>query len=306
MTQTLSILSPIFILLILGYALRSQKVLQEGFWDGLNRAIYFVFFPSLIVYKLSTTKLDYESGLDILLVGLIGLAIMTAVAVISSKAFDLRKTDLPVMVQAFIRFNAFLFLAFVDVLLEEEFFVFAILISVMSIIFVNTLSVYFLSAQDDAKSWEALVNTGGQLAKNPLVIASIVGLFINGFALTLPPVAENSLRLLSEPTLVLGVLSVGAGLHWRNLWERKYLVLYICATRLILHPLIVFVIGRWFGLEEPLLFMLCLFAGNSTAISSYILTKEMKGDHQLMSSVITALVLFSLPTLMGIIYLFTA
>ena len=306
MTQTLSILSPIFILLILGYALRSQKVLQEGFWDGLNRAIYFVFFPSLIVYKLSIAKLDYESGFDILLVSLIGLAVMTVIAVVSSKIFSLRTTDLPVMVQAFIRFNAFLFLAFVDVLLDEEFFVFAILISVVSIIFVNALSVYFLSAQKGAKLWQTLYNTSGQLAKNPLVLASIVGLFINSFALVLPQVLENSLRLLSEPTLVLGVLGVGAGLHWRNLWERKYLVLYICATRLLLYPLIVFIVGRWFGLEESLLFVLCLFAGNSTAISSYILTKELKGDFRLMSSVITALVLFSLPSLMGLIYLFTS
>ena len=53
MMPVIESLAPVFLLIVLGYALRRKRFLYEGFWEGADRLTYFVLFPSLIIHTLA-------------------------------------------------------------------------------------------------------------------------------------------------------------------------------------------------------------------------------------------------------------
>ena len=57
MTPMIESLAPVFLLIVLGYALRRKRFLSEGFWEGADRLTYFVLFPALIIHTLARADL---------------------------------------------------------------------------------------------------------------------------------------------------------------------------------------------------------------------------------------------------------
>ncbi len=74
----------------------------------------------------------------------------------------------------------------------------------------NVLSVYALIAHADQPHGPA-PNPLLALLKNPIVIACIVGLCVAAANIELPELLDDSLRILGDAALALGLLSAGAG-----------------------------------------------------------------------------------------------
>jgi predicted permease len=57
----LGILAPDFALIALGFALRGWARFGDEFWPGLERVVYFVFFPALLFQALAQSRVEFGS-----------------------------------------------------------------------------------------------------------------------------------------------------------------------------------------------------------------------------------------------------
>ncbi|WP_337560128.1 AEC family transporter [Duodenibacillus massiliensis] len=74
--------------------------------------------------------------------------------------------------------------------------------------------------------------------KNPLIIATLLGLAVNCAGLKLPVPAETFLQHLGSASLAMGLLCIGAGLQWKAFKEELSLMAASSVQRLVAVPLV--------------------------------------------------------------------
>lgn len=69
---TALLLLPDFALILLGAALRRWMHLGDHFWQGVEKLVYFILFPALLINAITKTHLDLGAAVPLLATG--GLA----------------------------------------------------------------------------------------------------------------------------------------------------------------------------------------------------------------------------------------
>ncbi len=302
-------LIPTFLVILLGFGLRLISFSSEEIWRQIERTVYFVLFPALIVRILATA--DFTS-LQLLSTGAALLAGLFSTLIIVS---GLRRTIGPTMglegpayssvFQGSMRWNGFIALAAAEALygtpgLTVASLAVAVLVPTVNVLSIATLSRHTAETQTDFRS------IFKQFARNPLIIACLAGLALNISGIGLLESVEKSADLLGRAALALGLLAVGAGLNIKAMLNAKVLVFVACGLKLIFFPLAIAGFAKMFGVTGLSYQVAILCGAVPTASSSYILTRQFGGDATLMASIITATTLLSMLTMPLLIPLLSA
>ena len=302
MHNIITTLIPIFMLITLGYVFKRLSFPALEFWPMMDKFTYYILFPSLLIYKLSTAQLSNINSFDVVLTMLISLVLMLLLTLLLGRFKHIENRAFTSVIQGSIRFNTYVFLALVDALLGDSGLVIAAVIMAFAIPFINFLCIgafsYFVN-KDDLNVLKFLKS----IFTNPLIVACLVGGILNISGVMLPIIALKTLAILSAAALPLGLLSVGVGLELSHIGSAKYELFLSVVLKLILFPLVIFGVAYFFNLTKEALLVLILFASMPTASSSYILARQLGGDLKLMSSIITVQTLISIAT-MGVIISF--
>lgn len=274
------ILLPDFALILFGLVLRRHFEYSAEFWRHLERLVYYVMFPSLLFRAVARTELALFSAVDMLLVG-VGFTMAGVVASYMARYFfGADQRALASSIQCGFRFNTYVGLAIIDRLSGANgLATFALLVGVMVPI-VNALSVWFLARASGSPLWK-------ELARNPLIIATLSGLAVNLGGIPLPETLHHLLDLFAAAALPLGLLSVGAGLRTEGIRAALGLINYMTAVKLLWVPAVAWGLCEFFALEGVYRQAAMVLATLPTASSAYILAIRMKGDGQLVASIIT-------------------
>lgn len=103
----LAALVPIFALIALGHLLRRLDFPGDGFWPQLERLVYYVLFPALLVQKLATAPVDGSRILPVAAAVLM-LAAMTVLVLALRWALPVDGPGFTSVYQGSIRFNTYL------------------------------------------------------------------------------------------------------------------------------------------------------------------------------------------------------
>ncbi|MEZ5764139.1 MAG: hypothetical protein R3D69_07735 [Xanthobacteraceae bacterium] len=189
MTSVIAALLPVFLLIVLGFVLRRYLLKEETHWIGLERLVYFVLFPSLLIETLS------KANLSSVPIGGVGGALLLAVLTVAALCLLLRPIlqsrfgiDGPAFTsifQASIRWQTFVALAVANNLYGDRGVALASVAMVAMIPLLNVLSVTVLAryARPHRLSFPELLST---IARNPLIWACVVGLGLNLSGLPIP------------------------------------------------------------------------------------------------------------------------
>lgn len=290
-------LIPIFLLILLGYIFKRIGFPHIEFWKHLDRFNYFVLFPSLLIYKLSTAKTDTVQSIDFIVVTALSIILVALFLIIYNHRNGGFKNDsFTSIFQGGIRFNTYVYLALVNALFHDKGLIIAALLITFMIPLLNLLCIGSFSYYINT-SKITLLSFLRSVFKNPLILACLFGGSLNFFDIRLPFVIENSLSILSHAALPLGLLSVGVGLHFANLYQMKKEILLSSVAKLFLLPLTILFLGKIFGVESLYLSIIVIFGTIPTATSAYILAKELGGDIKLISSIISFQTLVSIFTI---------
>lgn len=300
MTAAFSALLPIFLVILAGYGLRLINFTSEEAWRLVERIVYFVLFPALILNTIAEAELRSLQVVPmagaLLSALLVAAFILTVLRRTIGGRIGLKGPAYSSVFQGSLRWNGFVALAAVGVVFGPQGVTAAALAIAVLVPTVNVLSVLILSrhASDQPSDVVRILKL---LARNPLILACAAGLILNFTGLGLPGPLGPTADLLGRAALTLGLLSVGAGLDIRSALGGKALVVLACSLKLVIIPIMVALFCHFYGVEGLTRQVAIMCGAVPTASSSYVLARQLGGDHNLMAAIITASTLIALASL---------
>ena len=300
MIQMINILFPSIALIGLGFYLFQSKTLDEKFWNGAEKLNYYILFPSLLFSSLAQANINMGNIHDILSVIFIVMFLMIVSIYLFAYIQKSPVSETGVYVQSLIRFNTYIGLSIATTLNNPE--IKSILVNILAIAipFVNVVSILSLTPKNQLN----FKNIGLSLIKNPLISSCVLGIAFNLFNIPIWSGFVGLLNAFSSSSLMLGLLCVGTAIQLNSIREYLSKALLISFLRLLIMPLIAWLCMIFFQLSHEVTIAIIIFFAIPTASSAYILTKLLKGNYQLMASVIslqTILSVFSLALILSLL-----
>lgn len=295
MNAVLSALCPIFLLIALGALLKARRFPSADFWPQAERLTYFVLFPALLTASVAGAEIPVGTALAA--GGAVFLAeLLVALAVLAARPFfGLPGPVFSSVFQGSIRHNTYVGLTAVFALFGSRGVALASVAILAIIPLVNALSVTVVARYGRGASMSG-TRLAREVAANPLILACLLGFGLNlaGWGRGLH---VETLNLLGRASLTIGLLSVGAGLRFRGFTEFLRPILFSGPAKLLFLPLLALLLLRFFGLSGEVVAVMVLFAGLPASVSSFILARQLGGDHECMAAIITVQTLFAAATL---------
>ena len=292
--NTVWLLAPDLTLIAIGFVLYRSYFRDQAFWPVLEKLTYFVLFPALLFATVSRTPLRAAEAGPTLVAVLGAVAAGIALGYLAKPVLRADARQFASGVQCAFRFNSYVFLALSHRLAGEAGVSLAAVIIGIAVPPINVAAV-----------WPLARNSGGgfvkELARNPLLLATVGGLLFNLLGLRLPELAENTLLRLGSASLVLGLLSAGAGLRLGALAERDAavrartltLAAWFLAVKLIAMPLVAFTLTHLLALPPMPAQIAVAYAALPTAPAAYILASRMGGDGAFVAMLVSATLIAS-------------
>lgn len=287
------------LMIIVGMLLKRFNVLNEQHSSLLSKIVLNISLPSLIFTNIATADIGGDMiYLPIISFGLSFICVLIGLAYSKIRGYSKVKTWTIIILLAMMN-TAFIGYPIVLGVYGNEGFLHAIFydlaIAVMFVIFGVTLSNVF----------------GGdkrEVLKNGLTFiplwAIVLGIIFNVFNIPMGYVLENSLNYLGNSAIPLIMLSLGLTINFREF--RSYLSDNLCLSffRLLLAPVILYVILLWVGFDGLILRVSVLESAMPTAMNALVLAITYDLDVELVSSVVfvtTILSLITLPVIISIL-----
>jgi predicted permease len=265
------VITPIFLLILLGAVMRRWFGLREDFWPQLDRLIYFVFFPALLFNSLSHFKIDLGAATPMLLVAALYMLSGIVLGYIAKFIFHAPPKVFAATFQSSFRFNSYVGLAIAGGLHGQDGLADIGLLMGFMVPVANVAAVLMLARHSESH-WlkEILIN--------PLILSTAGGIAFSLLGLGLPVFIDDTLKHLSLASLPMGLIAVGAGLRLQGLHSHRGTLWYGVAVKLLVLPAIAWGLALLFGLSGVYLHIAVLMAALPVSTVSYVMAKRMGGD----------------------------
>lgn len=303
-TNVLAALLPVALLIGFGFALRRCRLLPDRFWPQAEWLAYFVLLPALFVHGLATADLGAVPIGRIFAV-LVGAIVATAgLLVLVRPWIGGDGAAFTSVFQGGIRFNNYVGVMVATGLYGAEGTALAALANAAIVPTVNILSVLALSRYGTSAA--GLGPVLRRLATNPLLLAIALGLVLQLTGTGLPLGLSGALATLGQASLVIGLICVGAGLMPAAVGRHLRPIAASLVFKFAVLPSVTLAAALAAGLAGRELVIVLTFHALPTATSSYILARQLGGDHTLMANIIAVQTVLSAATIPLAIALATA
>ena len=277
----------------------------EQVWSAIEHICFYLLLPFLIIRTLSRANLGDVPVVDFTLVIIVAIVGMSASLIL---AYSLVRSRYPTsgpsftsLFQGATRFHGFVAIAVIGPLYGDDGVTLAAIALAIMVPLLNTTSVIVLSVYGHGSSEFETSQVLKQIAKNPLIIACLVGLIFN---LTgVPDIIFDTVVIIGNGGLGLALLAVGAGMRLGQAAQDKLLVFTGVFIRLIGMPLMVIGMAWIVGLEGLPRTIAIIAGAVPTAASSYVMARKMGGNAELMSNIVTFQIIAAFFTLPLFIYI---
>ena len=299
--QIFLLVSPVFLLIILGNFLRRIKVPDVSFWEINDKLCYWVLIPALLFHYISQINLSSEMLYSYSIIIYVGFFIAILTVLILGKLLGYPPERWTSILQGAVRQNAFIALAITGSLFGDEGLKIAsifmlIYVPSINIIIVTTMVMNFGQSKNNASKNE-FITVFIELSKNPFILAMIAGLIFSIAQSEKLKVIIDTSGLLGSAALPIMLLTIGAKIKVRDLALTITPIIISNFLKLLALPLIAFFVANYIGLSEIEVVVAVIFAAVPTAVSSHTLARQFGADDQLMTSIITTQVIFSFITI---------
>ncbi len=293
------IIVPIFLLIMLGGSLRHWFGMNTDFWPQLDRLIYHVFFPALLFSTLAHFEIDMKAATPMLIVATLFMCSGMVLGYLAKYLVHSPPKVYAATFQTSFRFNSYVGLAIAGGLHGHEGLAAIGLLMGFMVPLANVASVLML-ARHSQSHWLR------EILLNPLIIATAGGIAFSLLGWHLPTMLDAMLGLLSQASLPLGLVAVGAGLRTQGLHSYPGTLWYGVAIKLLVLPAIAWGLASAFGLVDVYFHIAVLLAALPVSTVAYVLAKRMGGDGDtiaaqvMLSTLLSALTLPLWLLLMGV------
>ena len=274
--NTALLLLPDFALILLGTAIRRWMHLGDHFWSGVEKLVYFILFPALLINAIVKTRLDLGSALPLLATAFAAMAGGMLLGIVPKLFTRLPALTFASMFQCAYRFNSYIALAVAGMLFGSPGIATMGLVVGAAVPVVNLVSVWMLARHGE-------VGLLREVARNPLIWGTAAGFLLNLAGFVPPAPLQAFLGRLADASIALGLITVGAALRLDSTPGVRVFSAWLVLVKLLALPVVALLVGAQLGLSGLNYQIVVLFAALPTASSAYILAMRMGGDAHVLS-----------------------
>lgn len=285
---------PAFGLLALGALLRRTLLPDDAVWAGIERLIFWVLLPALLVAAIGSVRLGELPILGMMTAIWGALALGTALSVWLARTHRQPHASMTSVLMGGIRFNNLIGFAVAGALFGLPGLALGAVATGLIVPFVQvvTTTAFALGAGGRIRPLRVL----RQVVMNPLILGCAIGFAVAGFG-GLPVGVKPLLETLGRASVALGLLAVGAALSASALRDRFALQMWTAGLKLLVMPGVTLALCLALGLGLLPTAMAVLFMALPTAATSYVMARAMGGDAPLMAAITTSEHVLSVLTL---------
>ncbi|AYA63169.1 AEC family transporter [Alteromonas sp. RKMC-009] len=287
-------LLPVLILLLMGWLFFRIKWLNESFVEAGSKLVFNVTLPALLFLSISQADFAHAANFPLIGVGIAGTLIMCALLVLTARMTVTPYQARGVVVQGGFRANmGIIGLAYcANTYGPEGLAAASVYLGCITILF-NILSVIVLNFYQTGHRSVSKQIKG--ITKNPLIISIVVALPFSYYSWTLPDAILKTGEYVSQLTLPLALICTGASLQFRSFSADWFNITLSTVSKCILYPALMVGLAYLAGFTGMSLGIVLLLSIAPTAAASYVMVRNMGGDHRLAASIIAVSTLVSLP-----------
>lgn len=278
---------PIFLIMALGYAARLLGAIKRESVPALNKLLFRFFMPVMLFNNIYTS--DVSTVVQPRLLAFAAVAVLCVFGL--SLGFVLltekEKDRRAVMVQGLYRSNFVIIgLPLASALVEGADLGGVVLLIAVVVPMFNVLAVITLETMNGKRP--SIGHLLLDIAKNPLIVGTAVGLLFLFTGLKLPDVIESTVRQLSAVTNPMLLFLLGAFFKFDGLRRYAKELLTVCLGRLVVIPALALTAAMLFGIRGVEFAGMIAIFGSATAIASFTMAQQMGGDAELAGDIVIA------------------
>ena len=294
----INIVLPVFSVVALGWLLRRWGLIDAAFLKQTNRLVYYVCLPLLLFYKIGTADFFTNFNGHLILGSIAAVTITFIVSYLYTVIRNYPNNARGVFSQGAFRGNiAYVGLAITLNAYGETGLTKAGILMGFLVPFLNLYAIFALlwphrgdGEQRGASFWVR------QIALNPLILASFLGIIWSFLDLPIPLVLDRSLKIATGMTLPLALLAIGGGFSVERLRGDLVKAFLASGAKLLWMPALAALLLSALGVKGMDLGIGVLIAGTPAATANYIMADQLKGDAELAGTIVMLSTLLSAVT----------
>ena len=294
---------PMCLIMALGYGTRRLGWIRREEIFAINKIAFRIFLPCLLYYNVYCS--DLSGSFDPLLMAYAVGGVLLTFGL--SLGYTLLTEKLPerrgVMIQGMFRSNYVIMgIPVATALLgSDQLGTVSILIAVVVPLF-NMLAVVVLEVFRGQKPKP--LHVLGQIVKNPLVIASALGILTLAAGIRLPHILERTIQNVSAIASPLQLFLLGAFFQFSGLKTYRRELVTVSAAKLIVSPGLFLGLGALLGFRGVAFVSLIGIFASPTAVNSFTMAQQMGGDAELAGDIVVTTSAVSILTMFLWVFLF--
>jgi predicted permease len=294
---------PMCLVMALGYGTRRLGWLRREEISTINKIAFRIFLPCLLYYNIYCS--DLSGSFDpLLMTYAVGGVLLTFGLALG---YTLLTEKLPerrgVLIQGMFRSNYVIMgIPVATALLgADQLGTVSILIAVIVPLF-NMLAVVVLEVFRGQKPKP--LHILGQIAKNPLVIGSVLGILTLVAGIRLPHILEQTIQSVSAIASPLQLFLLGAFFQFSGLKTYRRELVTVSIAKLIVSPGLFLGLGALLGFRGVAFVSLIGIFASPTAVNSFTMAQQMGGAAELAGDIVVTTSAASILTMFLWIFLF--
>ena len=293
MVTILENISPVFVVIALGFLSRRLGFLPDSFISSANRLVYFVAIPILVYSEISKGSFSQSFNGVQIMGTFAAVAIVACTVLLLAKVMRISPEGTATFAQSSFHSNlGYVGLAVVFYSLGTEGRAAASVLAGFLILFQNFLSIgiYTFVAKGSRSLDLKLI---GKFLGNPIILATLLGLISSAAGFRFPAFIHRSFDIVSHMALPLALLIIGGSLKAAPA-KRIQLVAISTLFKLLILPFTGLLLYRAMGLGAAPTLIGVILISSPSATLSYVMASEMGGKPDLAAAAVTVSTVLSL------------
>ena len=301
---SVNVIAPLFFLMVIGYVLvHHTKLADKELCSKANALVFKVFLPCMLfknIYQ-SDIKTQMQGELCLFVAGSL-LVLFLLLCLVVPKVVK-QENQQGVVIQGIFRSNYVIFgVAIVDNMYGPENTVTAAILSAILVPMYNFLAVIALSVfgEKRERDWKKVI---GNIVKNPLIIASVLGIVFSYVGIQLPQAVETTIGDLAKLATPIAFLILGGDFDFSKIKGNLKTAGGVIFVKMVVLPLLMIPIVIGMGYRDSDLLAALLAYQTPIAVSSYIMAQQAGADEQLAGQLVVFSSAVSIVTLFVTIFI---
>lgn len=280
-----NIVLPLMVIILSGSIAKKVGIVNDKIISDGNDMIFKIFLPVLIFCNIYKSDFDKLNAVKLFTYVEICIILSFAVSLVIALTCEKLNSRRGVMIQGLARTNyAMLGIPLLGLLFEGQDIALGSLLVAIVIPSYNVLSIIALTYFGDTNANPKSIVLS--IVKNPLIIASMIGLLLAFCRIKLPTILYSGLSDIGSIATPFALFLLGATFELKAVKNILKPLSIVVLGRLVVFPVIILGIGALLGFRDVELGCILITFASPTAATSYTMAVKMNGDGDLASAIV--------------------